>query len=79
MEDYWKIIRCSVDSIDEKQEQWDQDGEWRQQEESGKMDNNFDKDKEIPSEAQLNQEKKFPEQEMSIEAQLGETDNELRY
>ena len=71
LEDYWKMIRCLVNSIDENQEQWDMDREQSSEEDSGELKTNIYQ--EIPSEAQLSQEEKIPEQEMREETKLGET------
>ena len=77
LEDYWKMIRCLVNSIDENQEQWDMDREQSREEDSGELKTN--RDQKIPSEAQVSQEEKIPEQEMSNETKLGETDMGLSY
>ena len=72
LEDYWKMIRCLVNSIDENQEQWDMDREQSREEESGELKTNIYQ--EIPSEAQLSQEQKIPEQEMREETKFGKTE-----
>ena len=80
LEEHWKMIRCLVNSIDENQDQWDQDRDWRQVAESGEMHIRNDGEKEIPSEAHLSREIPLPKQELSQdEAQLGKKDDDTNF